>query len=915
MQLSIAPASITVEHAGARLDLSGPTVVLADMHGAVTTLSPTGSPRVHSRAQRSPVGDLVQTTWTWDLTGGHQLAWTVGKLADGSGVTLSMAFRNGSSAAVRLRELRTAEGAMSVTGDPSAWLLTTFAYSRRVGTLASRLISVNEDERRVWAGFGLPVPFDLPAVESAEDGRWRSFQDYAIVAGQAGALALGAIGSPEASLRLDFIVDGAHSRLAITSEMTDVEVAPGAWRHGQDLAILGGVQAEISERLLRWVAVTHGARTHLPPASGWCSWYHHGTGVAASDAIAIADHVQKTGLAMPVIQIDDGFQRQVGDWACNDRFPDGWQPVIERIRAAGSVPGVWLAPLAVHESTALFHDHPDWFQRDVAGALAGEANNWGPRSRWLDPTHPGTAAWIRQLIREHRGHGFRYFKIDFNTVSGVSSVAPQAARLHDRSRTAFQALRDLYRLYREEMGEDSYLLACIGFNRAVVGLADAARIGPDSASNWQAAHPCCIHECILAVGQNAQANGILFANDPDVSYTRPRGDVIETELRTWHGFVGLLGGLSLVSEPLWMTEQQAGRARLELSGDRLCCDLQVRDAELILADPPWLGSNVDIFADHHGKVVQYWLQPGLAGQPARALRRQGEGFAVEPAIVVRSQLCPGGYRMEIEAPLAVFGEAADAASLRCEVKYAAVPTISVPAVQRQTFMVFGAPQPWSTVVGYGTVTRGAVVERTVSEQGWSGTDRMYELIAPPVPESGVSLDGSDPEHRRFGFVAHRPWGDFAVAQLWNPLTHSVDLQLDVEGLLGRPCHVWSFWDGVCHGIHSGRFTARDLPTHGSVVLRLTPVDATVPVIIGSDLHLGCGAAELAAVESTSSSLRVRLHDAGACDGALWVAWTGTLRVTGASGCTATAERAADGCWRIVVGGRRHGVAQEIVLAC
>ena len=51
-----------------------------------------------------------------------------------------------------------------------------------------------------------------------------------------------------------------------------------------------------------------------------------------------------------------------------------------------------------------------------------------------------------------------------------------------------QALRDLYRLYRDEIGEDSYLMSCTGFNRATVGLSHASRIGPDSCALWNASH-------------------------------------------------------------------------------------------------------------------------------------------------------------------------------------------------------------------------------------------------------------------------------------------------------------------------------------------------------------------------------------------------------------------------------------------
>jgi len=51
-------------------------------------------------------------------------------------------------------------------------------------------------------------------------------------------------------------------------------------------------------------------------------------------------------------------------------------------------------------------------------------------------------------------------------------------------------------------------------------------------------------------GNPSAANGVLFANDPDVTYLKPRWSITENELRTWHSFIGLLGGLAMISEPL-----------------------------------------------------------------------------------------------------------------------------------------------------------------------------------------------------------------------------------------------------------------------------------------------------------------------------------------------------------------------------
>ena len=65
---------------------------------------------------------------------------------------------------------------------------------------------------------------------------------------------------------------------------------------------------------------------------------------------------------------------------------------------------------------------------------------------------------------------------------------------------------------------------------------------------------CSIANSINALGSTADANGILFANDPDVAYV----DFGKNELlRTWYCHVGLLGGLMLTSEPLDRLEPSA----------------------------------------------------------------------------------------------------------------------------------------------------------------------------------------------------------------------------------------------------------------------------------------------------------------------------------------------------------------------
>jgi hypothetical protein len=529
------------------------------------------APVVTEFHEPSPAGQIRVRQFDWpEAAPDVGFLWRVGTLADGTGFTLQAAVRNTGVEPFRLREIQLlGAGATLVTvvGDPGDWHL--HGLSWQGGTLAETLPSANERTRKMWEGFGMPIPDELPTDERANDGRWRLIDNVATLYSDKGGIGLyaGAVGE-EANVNFAWHVEGARCALEVVSAMCDVRVDPGETRWSETVIFLARPYAEAAGAYFRWLAVRLGSRTHRGSLVGWCSWYDRSSGITAEHVIQVAHAIalRRDRLPMQTIQIDDGFQRQVGDWECNDKFPDGWKPVVEAIRDAKAVPGIWLAPLVAHDKVTFFNYagekenlkdgriidiHPDWFQRNARGDLNGSANNWTPTAHWLDPTHPGVQAFFRRIIRRAMQEGFRYFKIDFNTVGG---------RLHNPKKTHLQALRDLYRLYREEIGEESFLLSCSVLTRATIGLADASRIGGDSCAMWHAGHPCCIRDCIPAVANSAFANGVLYANDPDVTRTLPAGTLTLGELRVWHGFVGLLGGMALVSDNFSLASHQTEEA-------------------------------------------------------------------------------------------------------------------------------------------------------------------------------------------------------------------------------------------------------------------------------------------------------------------------------------------------------------------
>lgn len=545
-------------------------VILAEGGKEAFPVKPSASRPATESMRQTFAGPAREFRWNWRDPDGHILIWRVGLLQNMEGIKLSASYYNGSELPVRLREFRlngSGEETVVCRGDPSKWLLSTLTHEMRIGDMQEVLPSINESTKRMWEGWKLPVPDRLPEGERYNDGRWRIYRDFLTLYTEGGTkgMVMGPVGEPAADLGFECKVEAGRMKMDIVCEMNDVLVEPGQTRDSQEILFLMGPYRDSMNTLLRWIASTHGQRTHRGPVTGWCSWYDLAGNITKESIMSTIQAFQslKGRVCPDVIQIDDGYQRQVGDWECNDKFPGGFDEIVEGIRDTGAMPGIWLAPLAVHESTGLLEKHPDWFQRDPEGELLGEANNWGPRSRWLDPTHPGVQRFIGEILRRKKEEGFTYFKIDFNEISG-------RCRFCDASKTRLQAMRDLYRLYREEVGEESYLLSCSGFARGTIGYADASRIGPDSCDIWSAAHSCTIREAIRATGMNAAANGIFYANDPDVTYLKIRDlteEVLQEVLkepgrvqltldglRTWHGFVGLLGGLALISDPIQKQE-------------------------------------------------------------------------------------------------------------------------------------------------------------------------------------------------------------------------------------------------------------------------------------------------------------------------------------------------------------------------
>ncbi|MEI7953980.1 MAG: ATP-binding protein [Verrucomicrobiota bacterium] len=198
--------------------------------------------------------------------------------------------------------------------------------------------------------------------------------------------------------------------------------------------------------------------------------------------------------------------------------------------------------------------------------------------------------------------------------------------------------------------------------------------------------------------------------------------------------------------------------------------------------------------------------------------------------------------------------------------------------------------------------------------------RNVEAMTPPAHERADVLDlGVSEEWPRLIGHVLRPWGDATVALLWNPGTTEKAVTLDFAKASLNPSHryaVWSFWDNRYLGVTQGSWSTPALAPSASQHLRFTDLDREpdAPVLIGSNLHIYCGAAETKLITSTRGLWQIELTDAGARNGDLFVYSRLPLDLKAATGCLVTGvSQAGEYVWRITLAERRHGALQRVDL--
>jgi hypothetical protein len=367
------------------------------------------------------------------------------------------------------------------------------------------------------------------------------------------------------------------------------------------LVIFG--HAEIESGLREWARLVAKAasippRLASPPITGWCSWYNLYAYINEENILehlhAAKTVARREHLPMRVFQIDDGFTPEMGDWlAVKPQFPRGMKPLLDDIRSAGFIPGLWIAPFMVGNRSRLYAEHPDWVVKDQLNGKPLAPMRFYGEFRWhkrseeyyiLDTTHPEAFDYLRNVFHTWRHKwGCEYFKTDFMHFG--SEYGPDRAMWHQPGMTRIEIWRRVAEMIRLEIGEATWL-GCGCPLWASIGLLDGVRIGRDVGVSWSG--DLSAQSLLRDQACRNFGNHILWQTDPDCVLLRERfSDLSEEEIKSLAVYAGMTGGVMMTSDHLGeLSPQRLNLWRLILPENHSSCDFPLLGRSDIFYDWP-----------------------------------------------------------------------------------------------------------------------------------------------------------------------------------------------------------------------------------------------------------------------------------------------------------------------------------------
>lgn len=295
----------------------------------------------------------------------------------------------------------------------------------------------------------------------------------------------------------------------------------------------------------KYFALMNISKPRITRSCGYTTWYNYYTSV--TEDIVINDLKAISGLdkKVDIFQIDDGYERTVGDWLTPDKkkFPNGMKYTAEKIHAKNMLAGLWLAPFAVTPKSYIYKNHRDWLVKDKKGRTHYASHNWGGFYA-LDIYNSEVRAHLKRVFRVVlEDWGYDMVKLDF-------LYACCQFPIHNKTRG--EIMCEAMDFIRECCG-DKIILGCGVPLAPAFGKVDFCRIGADVGLGWEnkafSREDVSTQFTLTNTINRRHLDGRAWLNDPDVFLLRDNNIQLTMEQRKIIAKVNsLCGNLLFVSD-------------------------------------------------------------------------------------------------------------------------------------------------------------------------------------------------------------------------------------------------------------------------------------------------------------------------------------------------------------------------------
>lgn len=257
-------------------------------------------------------------------------------------------------------------------------------------------------------------------------------------------------------------------------------------------------------------------KPHVNKKCGYTTWYNYYKGITEEIVNRDLNSFSTLDTKIDIFQIDDGYERTVGDWLIPDKknFPDGMKAVADKIHDNNMLAGLWLAPFAATPKSYLYKEHKDWLVKDKKGKIKFASHNWGGFYA-IDIYNEDARAYIKKVFDTVLNDwGYDMVKLDFLYACCIIPI-------HNKTRG--EIMCDAVDFIRECCG-DKIILGCGVPLAPAFGKFDFCRIGADVGLYWEnkgfSREDVSTQNTLTNTIYRRHLDGRAWLNDPDVFLLR-----------------------------------------------------------------------------------------------------------------------------------------------------------------------------------------------------------------------------------------------------------------------------------------------------------------------------------------------------------------------------------------------------------